>query len=61
MRATGRGVGGEGAGELVLTCCARMSKDRSPQSKLKISASSHHLPNMEHMAAYGAVEGGVVG
>ena len=47
------GVGGEGGGELVLTCCARMSKDRSPQSKLKISASSHHLPNMEHMQHMG--------
>ena len=37
----------------MLTCCARMSKDRSPQSKLMISASSHHLPNLEHMSAYG--------
>ena len=37
----------------MLTCCARMSKDRSTKSQLKTSASSHHLPNMEHMAAYG--------
>ena len=54
----GGGWGGRGGWELVLTCCARMSKLRSKRSMTMTTCSSNHLPQQHGATWRTRIQGG---